>query len=96
LNQSRSLASILVVFSFIILLVGLAWGNFNFSKNNIAGEGFFVQWIGIRSLVTSGNSPYSDLVTSQIQDMVQRETSFAPGNPPRYTSPIYSDRKSVV
>jgi hypothetical protein len=90
LNQSRSLASILVVISFTLLLIGLAWGNYNFAENNLAGEGFFVQWIGIRSLVTSGNSPYSDLVTTEIQDSLPRETSFAPGNPPKYTAPIYT------
>jgi hypothetical protein len=90
LNRPRSLPSILVFVSFVVLLIGLAWGNYNFAQDNIAGEGFSAQWISIRSLVTAGNSPYSDLVTAEIQKVVQSETSFAPGNPPRYTSPMFS------
>jgi hypothetical protein len=90
LNQPRSLASILVIISFIVLLIGLVWGNYNFAGDNITGEGFSVQWISIRSLITSGNSPYSDQVSVEIQDVVQTESNFAPGNPPKYTSPIYS------
>jgi hypothetical protein len=90
LNQPRSLASILIVISFIVLVVGLVWVNYNFAGDNNAGEGFSVQWISIRSLVTSGTSPYSDLVTAEIQDVVHIESSFAPGNLPRFSSPIYS------
>jgi len=90
LNQPRSLVSILVFILCVLLLVGLVWGNYNFAENNISGEGFSVQWISIHSLVKVGNSPYSDLVTTGIQNVVQKENSFAPGNPPRYTSPLFS------
>jgi Glycosyltransferase family 87 len=90
LNQPRSATSILVLISIIVLLIGLGWANYNFAQDNLSGEGFSAQWIGIRSLITAGNSPYSDLVTAEIQAAMQRETSFAPGNPPRYTSPIYA------
>jgi hypothetical protein len=66
------------------------WGNYHFAENNIAGEGFSIQWISIRSLITDGISPYSDLVTAKIQEFVVEENSFAPGNPLKYTSPLYS------
>ncbi len=49
-----------------------------------------MQWIGIHSLATNGSSPYSESVTTQIQENVDNENGFAPGNPPRYTSPLYS------
>ncbi|MFZ0533843.1 MAG: hypothetical protein WAM09_11745 [Anaerolineales bacterium] len=90
MNQSRSLVSVPVFIIFILLLIGLVWGNYHFAENNIAGEGFSIQWISIRSLITDGNSPYSDLVTARIQEFVNEENSFVPGNPPKYTSPLYS------
>jgi hypothetical protein len=90
LNQSRSFAPILIIILSVILLIGLVWGNYHFAEYHIAGEGFSIQWISIRSLVTAGNSPYSDLVTTQIQETVKEEIIFSGGNPPRYTSPLYS------
>ena len=90
MNQSRSLVSVPVFIIFILLLIGLVWGNYHFAENNIAWEGFSIQWISIRSLITDGNSPYSDLVTARIQEFVNEENSFVPGNPPKYTSPLYS------
>jgi hypothetical protein len=66
------------------------WGNYHFAENKSPWEGFSIQWIGIRSLITDGNSPYSDLVTARIQEFVNEENSFVPGNPPKYTSPLYS------
>jgi hypothetical protein len=74
----------------ILLIIGLGLGNYNLAKDNFSGEGFSIQWISIRSLVTSGNSPYSELVTAEIQRFYQKENSFAPGNPPKFTSPIFS------
>jgi len=82
--------SIFVVILSALLLIGLVWGNYRFTEYNIAGEGFSIQWISIRSLVTTGNSPYSDLVTTQIQESVKGENSFSTENSPRYTSPLYS------
>jgi hypothetical protein len=90
LNQSRSLAPVLIFILFVLVLVGLGWGNFHFAEKNIAGESFFIQWISIRSLETAGNSPYSDLVTGQIQGIVKEEVGFAGGNAPKYTSPLFS------
>jgi hypothetical protein len=90
LNQSRSLTSVFGLILLIGLLISLLWGNYHFADNNISGEGFIIQWIGVRSLVISGNSPYSDLITAQIQDQITYQNSFAQGNLPRYTSPFYS------
>lgn len=90
MKQSRSVVSILVIVLIIGLLIGMVWGNYHFARNNISGEGFFIQWISIHALVTGGESPYSDAVTVQIQENAGAENSFAPGNPPRFTAPLYS------
>lgn len=90
MNQSRSLTSALVFILFVGLVIGLVWGNYHFAEMNIGGEGFLIQRISIRSLVTGENSPYSEQATAQIQEAVKYENSFAEGNSPRYTSPLYS------
>jgi hypothetical protein len=90
LNQSRSLTSAVGLIFLVGLVIGFVWGNYHFADNNIGGEGFLVHWIAIRSLLTDGNSPYSDLVTAQIQASTRYQNSFTEGNPPRYTSPLYS------
>jgi len=66
------------------------WGNYQLAKREVTGEGFLVQWLSIRSFVVDGNSPYSDRVPSTIVKTVGFENSFAKGNPPRYSSPLYS------
>jgi hypothetical protein len=90
LKPSRFAASILVIVLFVGILIGLVWGNYRFAEKNISGEGFLVQWISIHALVAGGESPFGEAVTAQIQENVPAETSFAPGNPPRYTSPLFS------
>jgi hypothetical protein len=90
LNRSRSLDLVIILIILIGFVIGLVWGIYHFADKNIGGEGFLVQWIGVRSLVTSGNSPYSDLVTAQIRETVKYQNNFVPGNPPRFTSPLYS------
>jgi hypothetical protein len=72
------------------VILGLGWANYRFSKDDVAGGGFKIQWISIHALLTTGNSPYSDQVTAQIQKSVPIEDGFLPGNSPRYTSPLFS------
>ena len=90
MNQSRSLTSIIGLLLSIGLVIGLVWGNYHFAEKNVGGEGFLIQWLSTRSLVVDGNNPYSAPVTSQIIETVKYENSFVKGNPPRYTSPLYS------
>ncbi len=90
LNQPRYVTSGLGLILGIVLISGLAWGNYRFARQNSSGEGFFIQWVAVRSLITGGESPYSNEVTAKIQASVKFENSFAPGGPPRYTAPLLS------
>jgi hypothetical protein len=74
----------------VSLAIGMVWGNYQFAEKNVGGEDFLIQWIGIHSLVSDGNSPYSDQVTTRIRETVKYENSFAKGNPPKYSSPLFS------
>jgi hypothetical protein len=90
LKQSRSLFSFLMIFLSAVAIIGLGWANYRFSKYNVNGEGFSVQWISIHRLVTTSDSPYSDQVSTQIRETVKNEGSFTAGNIPRYSSPLFS------
>jgi len=90
LNQPRPLISILGFLLCATLLLGLVWGIYRFAEKNISGEGFFIQWVGIRALLTAGEDPYSDTATAKIRESVIFENSFSQGNAPKYTSPLYS------
>ena len=90
MNQSRSLASILVLGLSVLLLGGLVWANYHFAQSNIAGEGYSIQWISIQSLSKSATDPYSDQVTEQIRSFVPQENAFVKDIYPRYTSPLFS------
>jgi hypothetical protein len=74
----------------VVVLIGLGWANYRFSKYEVTGQGFSVQWISIHALLTRGDSPYSDPITSQIQKSVPIENSFIPVNSPKYTAPLFS------
>jgi hypothetical protein len=66
------------------------WGNYHFAEKDISGGGFFVQWIGLRAIVSDGISPYNDSVSTEIQDSIRFQSSFSESIPPKYTSPLYS------
>ncbi len=73
-----------------MVLAGLVWANFRFTRNNISGEGFSIQWIAVQSLAKTGADPYSEQVTTQIRSTVDKEDSFVEDRFPKYTSPLYS------
>ncbi len=74
----------------VLLVAGLIWADYHFAGFNIAGEGFSIQWISIRSLIKAGTDPYSEQVTSQIRAEVPKEDAFVVDRFPKYTSPLYS------
>lgn len=90
MKQSKSLTSIIGFLISVGLVFGLGWANYRLADNHVGGDGFFIQWISIRSLVLGENDPYSDLVTRQIREVVDQHSSFVIGHYPRYTSPLFS------
>ncbi len=56
------------------LLALLTWGNLNYVRQNPGGNDFLVHWMGTRSFLVDGISPYSDQTALKIQ-------TFAYGGP---------------
>lgn len=58
-------------FIFILIicaaLAGLTWVNYYYSVQNPGGSDFLPRWVGTRQFLMTGQSPYSDQVSQQIQ-----------------------------
>lgn len=60
-------------YSIVLLLFALAtitWSNYRFAVLNPGGNDFLVHWVGSRSFIFKGQSPYSDATALEIQTMV--------------------------
>jgi hypothetical protein len=90
LNRSRSIPSIIFIFLIILTILGMVWGTYHLDEYNIFDAGFSVQWLSIRSLVTDGTDPYSEIITEKIQNTVKSEYTYVSWQPPKYTSPLFS------
>lgn len=68
----------------------LTIGNYRYAALNPGGNDFLVYWMGTRSFITEGISPYSDEVALRIQDMVYGRPAIAGEHELRFAYPLYS------
>lgn len=68
----------------------LTIGNYRYASLNPGGNDFLVHWVGTRSFITEGISPYSDEVALRIQDMVYGRPAQAGEHELRVAYPLYS------
>jgi hypothetical protein len=71
-------------------LVGLAFTNYRFAKENAGGSDFLVHWVGSRALLIDGISPYSDRVAVRIQTLAYGRPARAGEHELRVAYPLYS------
>lgn len=90
LHLSRTKKYVLIVLIIVILLGGLLYANYIFSKNNPGGNDFLVHWVGTRSFLVDGLSPYSDAVALRIQTLVYGRAAQAGEHELRVAYPLYS------
>ncbi len=72
------------------LLVLLTWGNLNYVKNNPGGNDFLVHWMGTRSFLVDGDSPYSDATALKIQTLAYGGPAQPGQHELRVAYPFYS------
>ena len=89
-RNNRYIQMGLIVFLGLIILVGLAWVNYTFSKGNPGGNDFLVHYIGARSLLYDGLSPYSDEVAVRIQTAAYGHPAQGIEHELRVAYPLYS------
>jgi hypothetical protein len=71
-------------------LVGLTWGNLRYARENPGGNDFLVHWMGTRTFLVEGISPYSDVTSIRIQTAVYGRPAREGEHELRFAYPLYS------
>lgn len=74
----------------LVSLVGVTWGNYYYAAHNPGGNDFLVHWVGTRSLLVDGVSPYSDEVANRIQTLAYGRPARPGEHELRVAYPLYS------
>ena len=91
MNQQRSiLVFILLVLVALAVLVGLFSANVRFVTANPGGNDFLVHWVGARAFLIDGESPYSDAVARDIQELAYGRPARTGEHELRVAYPFYS------
>lgn len=80
------LAGVLILF----VIGGLGWVNYQFAVTNPGGNDFLVHYVGTRSLLFDGLSPYSDEVAVRIQTAAYGHPAQGIEHELRVAYPLYS------
>lgn len=76
---------------FVVAILALVtWGNYQYVRQNPGGNDFLVHWVGTRSLVFQGLSPYSDETALEIQKTAYGRPARAGEHELRVAYPLYS------
>lgn len=81
---------ILVAIAVVAVVILLTVANYNYASLNPGGNDFLVHWMGTRSFITEGISPYSDEVALRIQNMVYGRPALEGEHELRVAYPLYS------
>jgi len=85
--QIRYLIIILLI---IITLTGLFWVNYQYAQLNQGGNDFIPRWVGTRLFLLEGHSPYGEVVTHAIQDIIYGRDADASEDKSLFVYPAYS------
>jgi hypothetical protein len=75
-NSRVFLAIISLIITVSVIIAGLTWINHQLTSSQDAGSAFLIDWIGIRSLLTEGVSPYAESLTAILQASIQERQSL--------------------
>lgn len=88
--RRKQLNWILIFALITVVFGGLCWVNYQFAKNNPGGNDFLAHYVGTRSLIFDGVSPYSDDVALEIQNLVFGRPAVQGEIEHRVVYPLYS------
>lgn len=74
----------------LVVLALMTFGNLRYAEQNPGGNDFLVHWVGTRSLVIEGLSPYSDETALQIQQYAYGRPARPGEHELRVAYPLYS------
>lgn len=81
---------ILLLLLGLVALAGMGFANYRFTVNNPGGNDFLVHYIGTRSFLIEGISPYSDTVAGRIQKAAYGHSAQEGEHELRVAYPFYS------
>jgi hypothetical protein len=92
LNTRRNPAVLAGIYALIVVgvLAALTWGNYRFTQQNPGGNDFLVHWMGTRTFLREGISPYSDEVALRIQTFAYGHPASGEEHELRVAYPLYS------
>lgn len=89
-DQRRYFSYLLFILILTTVLVGLTWVNFRYSMQNPGGSDFLPRWLGTRLFLLTGESPYSDQTSEQIQQQFYGRTASPEEDQVLFVYPFYS------
>jgi len=90
-NKKRRVILSLGILSILVTSIALFWGNYSFVVKNPGGNDFLVHWVGTRSFIFEGISPYSETTAQRIQEMVYGRQAEGDEHELRVVYPLYSE-----
>lgn len=73
-----------------LLLAAMTFGNYQYIQQNPGGNDFLVHWVGARSFLVDGLSPYSDETALRIQTLAYGRAAKPGEHELRVAYPLYS------
>src|SRR5690606_33385473 len=89
-RQQRLIKEIVLILLIVIVIGLFFFANLQYTRNNPGGNDFLVHWVGTKSYVQDGISPYSDEVALRIQDLVYGRPARSGEHELRVAYPFYS------
>ena len=89
-RQQRLIKEIVLILLIVIIIGLFFFANLQYTRNNPGGNDFLVHWVGTKSYVQDGISPYSDQVALRIQDLVYGRPARIGEHELRVAYPFYS------
>lgn len=90
-SNRKLLTTWLVAILLGLILIGiLTWSNYQYASQNAGGNDFLVHWVGTRTLLTEGISPYSDETALRIQTLAYGRAARPGEHELRVAYPLYS------
>lgn len=89
-SRERTPAIFLVILLAIATLTGLTWVNYRYSQQNPGGSDFLPRWVGTRTFLLTGQSPYSEETTREIQQRFYGRLARPDEDQVLFVYPLYS------
>jgi hypothetical protein len=90
MRNARSLFNVLfILFLTIAAVVGLFWANLNFVKHVPGGADFIVPWKAMQNFMMSGVTPYGELTSLNIQNLIYKRPLVAGQYPYHVNIPLF-------